>query len=561
VTAEEHQLIQDELQAHLTGNRTESAALLAWFMHTVWRVEPEDIETAICDGKGDKGIDGLLVNDDLGEITIFQSKHHVNADGGQGDVALKNLVGSAVYFASPEAVDGLVASKPNPDLTRLLKRLRIRDKVAEGAHVTRLAFVTDGTLDPAGKSYVTAQAGQAPLLEVWDLGKIAAVAERTRSPELLPDKVILESAADAISVDLNGEVRLAVGVVPAAQLVGLPGIEDLSLFDRNVRLSEGRTRINRELGETLAKKDEHPLFPAYHNGLTLLTHGLEVKGPRISLDGIAVVNGCQSLLTLHDHRGDITDDLRMLVKVVKVDKHTDLADKITYRSNNQNPVDIRDQRSTDAIQRDLQKQVADLYSEELAYAIRQGETFKDGITVLDNQTAAQFITAVYLGEPWNSVRKVRLFDDDYRRIFNRTVDGHRLYLIELIVEAVFAAKDRLRPEIASSFASVRLTVAHLLSQVLRMSEAGTELMEHPDRWLPELREAVLEKLAGLVDEVVDSVNAHIQEEEADQGEAFDPKLVFKSQMLVGRLEHYVLQFAGRLAKRDDEYLFQIDTLR
>ena len=61
---------------------------------------------------------------------------------------------------------------------------------------------------------------------------------------------------------------------------------------------------------------------------------------------------------------------------------------------------------------------------------------------------------------------------------------------------------------------------------------------------------------------MDSIDAHIQEEDAaDEEGLFDPKLVFKSAALVGRLEHYVLQFAGRLAKRDEEYLFEIDPVR
>ena len=101
MTEAEHQLIQDEIQSYLIGNRTESAGLLAWFMSAVWRVEDGEIETAICDGTGDKGIDGILVDENAQEITIFQSKHHVNADGGQGDVAIKNLMGSGCILRDP----------------------------------------------------------------------------------------------------------------------------------------------------------------------------------------------------------------------------------------------------------------------------------------------------------------------------------------------------------------------------------------------------------------------------------------------------------------------------
>ena len=48
-------LIEAEIAIHQIGSRTRSAALLAWFIHAVWRMEPEDVDDAICDGAGDKG--------------------------------------------------------------------------------------------------------------------------------------------------------------------------------------------------------------------------------------------------------------------------------------------------------------------------------------------------------------------------------------------------------------------------------------------------------------------------------------------------------------------------
>jgi hypothetical protein len=245
-----------------------------------------------------------------------------------------------------------------------------------------------------------------------------------------------------------------VGVVPARELVQLPGVDDLSIFEPNVRLGLGKTRINRELAATVDSAAEHALFPAYHNGLTMLTNTLEVDGEAVKLDGVSVVNGCQSLLTLFEHQSSLTDDLNLLVKVVQVDTESDLPEKITCRTNNQNSVDIRDQRSRDPIQRDLQQEVAQVFNGSFAYAIRRGEPIA-ATEVFANENAAQMIMAVYVGEPWAAVRKVRLFDEEYRRIFNRTINAHKLYLLYVMAKAVKAARSRLRPDLASSFASVR----------------------------------------------------------------------------------------------------------
>lgn len=560
----EFDVIEAATEPHLTGNRTRSTALLAWFLEHVWRMEPEDVDDAICDGGGDKGIDALEVDDDLGEITIFQSKCRNSATATQGDNDLKNLVGSAVYFESPDAVDRLLASRPNAELAALLVRLGIREKVANGAHAARLVFVTNGELDGAGRDYITTVEDREPPLDVWDQPRIAAVAVRTQRPELLPDRVELIAVAPPTSMILTGETNLAVGLVPAKELVEkLPGIQDLSIFDPNVRLGLGRTRINRELATTVTTATEHPLFPAYHNGLTVLTNGLAVDGNSITLDGVSVVNGCQSLLTLHEHEQSLTDDLNVLVKAIQVDTASDLPDKITYRTNNQNSVDIRDQRSRDRIQRDLQGAVTDAFGNSFGFAIRRGEILRAG-EIFTNESAAQMIMAVYIGEPWNAVRKVRLFDADYHRIFNRSVTAHRLYLLHVIVKAVEAARGSLRADLASSFSSVRFTLAFVLANVLKESEQGQALLDEPQRFLPDLRTEVEDALSALAREVAESTNAFVESEEAEaeeREEIYDPKVAFKSRSGVQKLEVQVVRLSKRLAQRDESYFFQIDPVR
>jgi hypothetical protein len=261
------------------------------------------------------------------------------------------------------------------------------------------------------------------------------------------------------------------------------------------------------------------------------------------------------LVALHDNQKDVTTELNLLVKVIAVQPGTDLGDKITYRSNNQNPVDIRDQRSTDVIQRDLQKQVAAIYGPKLAYLVRKGETFEADATI-DNKTAAQFLMAIYLGEPWNAVRKVRLFDQDYRRIFNRTVNAHRIYFVHVVRNAVDGVRDKLMGDVRGSFASVRVTLAFLLIEVLRLSERGKEFIEHPERWLPDQISQVSDALAVLAADVVENLNYHIKQQQ-DANPEFDPKIIFKSQKGVNAAQHDITRDAKAVARKDAEYLFNL----
>ncbi len=555
----EWDVIQAEIATHHVGTRTQSAALLAWFLETVWRLDPEDVDDAICDGTGDKGIDGLVVDEDLREITLFQTKHRLAADHGQGDRDLRDLVGAAAYFERPESIDGLVNSRPNAELLRLLERNGVRAKVADGSHASRTILITNGVLDRQGSGYLAAMAGRTPALTVWDEHDLAAVAQRTQRPGFRPETVVLRPVGGLTETVLRAQTRLAIALVPATELAALPGIADLSLFGRNVRLGKGQTRVNRDIAKTIGDPEEHALFPAYHNGMTLLTRGLTITGGDLALNGVSVVNGCQSLLALYEHRNSLTRRLNVLVKIIVVEPETDLADKITRRTNNQNPVDIRDQRSTDATQRDLQTQVRASYGPGLGFAIRAGEQL--GTTeVLDNQSAAQLLMAVYVEEPWNAVRKVRLFDQDYHRIFNRQVDAHRLFFLHELAKLVDACKHRLRPELQASFASARLTIAYLIMRVLRESTQGSELLAEPERWLPDRLPEVGDAVESIVEDVVESVNFYVLDRSAADA-TFDPKVVLKSLTGVQALERDVLSHARRQARRDAGFLFGVPPAR
>lgn len=554
---EADEILRISVEDYQVGSRSESVALLAWFLENVWRVDAEDVDSAICDGGGDKGIDAIVVDDDLSEISIFQSKHRKDpAKSTQGDSDLKDLTGAAAWFESAQTVEQLLAAKPNQELRNLIIRQEVIERIKEGVHVVRLVFVTNAELDSSGSQYAAARKGSVPLLEVWDRPKLTEIAERTQRPALIASSHKLKVKTAPMVIELSHQSRMAVCAIPALELVNLPGIEDRALFSRNVRLFAGRTRINKELRSTVQDLDEHRLFPAYHNGMTLLTSKISaVDGDSITLEGVGVVNGCQSLITLYDNKAALTDELQLIVKVVEVSGGDKVADLITYRSNNQNAVTLRDQRSSDTIMRDLRQSVTERFGFKFSLITRVGEVTSAN-AILENTLAAQLITATYLAEPWAAVRKVRLFDQEYRRIFNRSITADRLYLLYLIDVAVSAHRDELRADLRASYASIRFTLVHLVAVVLRITDAGQRLLNMPEAWIPEQEAEVNEALSQIATEVVDSANYHVQAE-LQQNVDYDPKVVFKSRGGVSRLETDVLRDARRQEGRSASYLFTV----
>lgn len=356
----------------------------------------------------------------------------------------------------------------------------------------------------------------------------------------------------------NGR-QIAIALVRASDVVRLPGIEDLGLFHFNVRLGLGKTRINKEIQATIGKRGEHDLFPAYHNGLTLITSKLNPKDGAIELTDLSVVNGCQSLLALRDSQGFLSDALRLIVKVIEVGADKTLAETITFRSNNQNPVNIRDQRATDAIQRDLQRQVRDAFAGRFDYLVRRGET-PQASEFIENDKAAQLILAIRREEPWSAVRRTRLFDDEYHRIFNRDVDAFKIRAAFLIDKAVEAVRDQLVPALQASFAAIRFTLCHLLAVAVRQSDAGRRFLEAPGDLLRDREQDVVAELRRMAAGIVLSVRFYVKDKEdraaeAEGAEFFDPKVAFKSKVGVHELERDVVRDIQRDIAKDPETAF------
>lgn len=252
VEASDFEFLDQQFEPYLIGNRTESTAMLAWFLEHVWRMEPDEIEDALCDGSNDKGIDAIVIDVDAREISVIQGRRRRSAERTLGDSELKQFRGVAPYFRGPGGIDDLLASEPNDELRKLIERHHLRDRLDdEEPWATKLVFVTNANLDPAATAYIEASRNEEPPLSVWDRDQLAAVAQRTARPGLLAGEYTLAPRSDVVMQPLERDVEMAVALVPANELVRLPGIDDLTLFAINVRLGLGKTKINRELAATI----------------------------------------------------------------------------------------------------------------------------------------------------------------------------------------------------------------------------------------------------------------------------------------------------------------------
>jgi hypothetical protein len=425
---------------------------------------------------------------------------------------------------------------PNEELKGLLTRHDVKRLVADG-YGTRCVFVTNSAFDESGGDYLAANANGPPPLEGWDLDRLATYVQYADRPIFIDESVKLRfSEGSFFRMTLADGVEVVFGVLGGEQISVLPGIEDRTLFAQNVRLNLGRTRVNKDINTTLRDPTEHPKFLTFHNGLTIIARELEFDADNpgeVRLQGFSMVNGCQSAVALHDSRTSITPELLLPVRLVRLGETTRLADDITYRSNNQNPINLKDLRANDTTQVTLKGQFADIFGGKVEYVIKRGEQ-TEAPTVIPNDLAAQILLALYNQEPWLSHRKFDLFDQRYKDVFHPRIEAPHIYLGYAIYEEVAKHLDDINNQLLARYGLTTFVLVYLVGLLLRESESGSKVLAEPLQYMRAAEEELRNKLELLIRDMLVDFNFYI-EEKTQETSYFDYKTLFKSQRAVSDL--------------------------
>lgn len=522
--------------------RTESAAMLIWFLETLYRLDETEAQDAVCDRKHDAGIDALYVSDSSKEIAVFQAKRKERLPSTLGDTDLKSFFGALAQFASSATVAKLVGSTKNEELKRLLVDGDVGIKIASGYKV-RAVFVSNVAANSDASEYLGQAEEAGRPIELWDLSRLGPVLNQLKRDWFLEEKVKLRVDADHLFYfGTKASPRLVYTAVRATELVKLPGIDDSRIFAQNVRLGLGNTRVNKDIVSSVNNKSEHADFLTFHNGLTVVARDIKVRGSVVTLSGLSVCNGCQSLLTFFENRKSLTENLEVLVRVVKVGEDLRLPETISYRTNNQNAISLRDLNSNDAAQLRLKSEFDELYGAYSTYSIKRGD--QAGVNDLKNEEAGRMLLALYAGEPTSTHQKYRIFGDLESRIFSIDTTAPKIRLSQIIYQSASVAKFKIKYERLAKYGLTTFVLMHLVGELLQFSEEGRRVMSNPEQSLrsaatPDVAQELLEaKIGLLLDHAIVELNYYIK----DRGdEAYDYKSEFKSPKAVEALKDTVLK--------------------
>lgn len=513
-------LLQAIAQSKLAGQADEQA-LLKWFLFNVFRLDEIASSDSVCDAKNDKGIDGVWVDPDAEEIIVFQATHSDRIKNTLGDVKLKTFVSSTKWLESVDNLNKLLASNANGDLKALVRRHELIERIKEGYKVKQV-FVTTRKLDVNGKQF----RDTVPNLEVWDRERLVGYYSNIHRKTRVNGKHRFKTEVKATEYK-TGKGHLYTAAVSASDVASMSGIADRTLFSLNVRLGLGRTRVNRDIEKAIKEEAKsHDNFLLFHNGLTVICRKLFVSKRHVDVEDYSVVNGCQSVIAFYENKSSLTDRLRILARFIEVGDDDAFAGVITYRTNNQNGIDMRDLRSNDRIQLALKKEIDSLFGGEIVYVIKAGEEIvaKD---VLPNDRAGQLVLSLYLDEPYNAHQKYKLFDMDYERVFARGINAAKICLSHFLYRVIDVVAEKIEDPLIKDYRLTKFVLLGLLGGVLRQDKFGAKLLDQPSEYLHKNRTAITEAAERVAAQMIPDFNFYINDRR-EHTEFYDYKSEFKS---------------------------------
>jgi len=392
---------------------------LAWYLRNCCSRSPIQAKDDITDGPNDKEFDAVLVDDEKRQVVIIQGKFYANSIDHQ---PLQEVLATWLQIQNLPALQASCNAK-------LQIKLEAVSAALDDEYELIFELLTTGQLTVDAKNDLAAF--QATIADFEhppaSLTLVDSDVIQTRwteaSGKTLP-KIAHSVALEAgryLAVDV-ANFKTVVAAVRLVDCLKFPGIADGKLFRPNVRQSLGLTnKINKGMKQTL-NGDNPQYFFFYHNGITALCEklSLDAETHTLKLDGLGVVNGCQSLTTILScsEKVKALPDTRVLVRFYEIPQR-DLADKISIFTNSQSAVKPRDLRSNDKRVLGLKR------SYEIAYPAgylitKRGEerpADRDAKLTVDIAQLAKWLMTWHCQRPNIAYNENRLFDKHFEQLF------------------------------------------------------------------------------------------------------------------------------------------------
>lgn len=414
--------IRNELQTPFYRDHfdNDGQRFVAWYVQNVHRRDMIGTVHDVTDGPDDKQIDAIVVDDDASTVFVMQGKF-VAASTVDAE-PLREVLSSWVQLKD-------IARLQETGNQKLKRRLPEVATALEDEYSVSFELLITGQLTDAAKNDLArfqeeiANAddfsGELHIIDPDEMKRRYDMALERENP-LLSHQLQLESGK--YMVMQVGGTKCVVAALSLKECIRMPGIKDGTLFQKNVRQSLGlNNRVNKGIKATIYGSDSGDFF-FRHNGITALCENTEITNGTLTVRGINVVNGCQSLNTILScsERVKQLNHAYVMFRFYEIPER-ERADRISICTNSQSAVKPRDLRSNDrrvlAIKRTYEQKYSTAY-----FVTKRGEEApadRDQSRVVDLLELGKCLMAWHSQRPNVSYSENKIFDKHFEQLFRR----------------------------------------------------------------------------------------------------------------------------------------------
>ncbi|MCR4315344.1 MAG: AIPR family protein [Planctomycetes bacterium] len=351
------------------GKKSKAFVLLC--ISTCLDISIEEASELVTDGGNDAGVDGLYVGvpeDGQFVVTIFQAKYktrNLSGDSNFPENGVQKAVDTARTLFDPYR-DVALNDRIEPKIEE------VRSLIRDGYIPTvRMMFCNNGArwISQAELSIKAAKKEFGDKIEFihFNHDSIVSILQTQKAVD-----ASLTFSGNSIVEDMN-YLRVMIGRVSVREIHRLFNEHGDRLLQRNIRRYLGlrANRVNTAISETLRSTDKSDNFYFYNNGITLVCDKFDFnafqKDDRVvQFKNLQIINGGQTCKTIQETLNEagttnIAGNSCVMIRAYQLsESNKDFILDITFATNSQNPVDLRDLRSNDEIQKQLEIGIADL---------------------------------------------------------------------------------------------------------------------------------------------------------------------------------------------------------
>jgi AIPR protein len=465
-------------------DKKRSVAFVFLCVKTFLDLGDDEAFECLTEGGGDFGIDAIHMGDiEDGEfefvVTLFQGKYKRDLTGDQNfpQNGVEKMIQAIRLLFDPNA--------------RISTNERLKAKIEEIRSLVRDGYIprvravlcNNGLIWPATGQELIDRAGFSTEQVSWHYINPDELVRLQQSAKPVNETLRLTGKAFEENLD---RIRVLIGKIPLREIELLFNRNGDRLLERNVRRFLGllgRNRVNQAIAKTIQTAAERSKFYFYNNGLTLVCNkfdynGLQREDWQVQVEGLQIINGGQTCKTIQTVLAELAgaapgiENAFVLVRLYQLPLDSDdLVRTITYATNSQNPVDLRDLKSNDAIQRSLESAI-----QPLGYTYRRYRSEASlRPTDISSATAAEAILAVWRQKPHQAkALGQQHFGPLYDDIFTPETNGAQAVIATLLFRVAENKRRRPPPGAPNFLAYASYFMAMLMGRYL-LADLGISL--------------------------------------------------------------------------------------